>query len=270
MAAAAGSRRSGGAQVVQADITNPRILGPVFEGCDAAYFAIPTAPDRVKMGKAFVDACFEFGCRHAVLVSVAGADRKETAFQRQFAEIEEYALGKKGRPVKVKLADRGHMKFAPIIVRSCPFYQTFYTSIAAISTAKTLYYPLGIEGALTHTDVDDVGRAIAAILTEPAKHNGEVYTIVGETHAGNQLASQIGMKAGIQCRYETVEDEIAVAAWKALGLADWIAEGNVETIAWLRGGNGTGLGAGDYERITGSKPARFGDFVKSSLRPLIN
>ena len=52
--------------------------------------------DRAQLGKFFVDACFEHGCEHAVIMSYLGSETKKTSYHRQFAEIEEYAMGKAG------------------------------------------------------------------------------------------------------------------------------------------------------------------------------
>lgn len=54
------------------------------------------------------------------------------------------------------MADKGKRLFCPTVIRSPPFYQNFYGSLAGIQQGK-LYYPLG-ESVLTHVDFNDVGK----------------------------------------------------------------------------------------------------------------
>ena len=49
-------------------------------------------------------------------------------------------------------------------------------------------------------------------------------------------ASNIAMKAGLQCAYTNVDDATCVEAFTAVGLQAWIAKGNVEMLAFIRGG----------------------------------
>jgi hypothetical protein len=55
-----------------------------------------------------------------------------------------------------------------------------------------------------------------------------------------------------------------------LGLQEWIAKGDVETLKFIRSGGLDDIDKGDIEKITGDKPRRFGDFVKDSIKPMVN
>jgi hypothetical protein len=115
--------------------------------------------DRAKLASYFVDACFEHGVEHAVIISMLGAETKTTAYHKQFAEIEEYAMSRAGRPVKAGVADRGHMKFSPTVIRAPPFYQNIYGVLGTLSRGM-FYYPLGNPSTqLCHVDYNDVGKA---------------------------------------------------------------------------------------------------------------
>jgi hypothetical protein len=113
-----------------------------------------------------VDACFEHGVEHAVIISMLGAETKTTAYHKQFAEIEEYAMSRLGRPVKAGVADRGHMKFSPTIIRAPPFYQNIYGVLGTLSRGM-FYYPLGNPSTqLCHVDYNDVGKASDAKIAD--------------------------------------------------------------------------------------------------------
>lgn len=260
----------GKVEYIKADITQKRILGPVFEGVNSAYFATPATQDRAKLVSYFVDACFDHGVENAVIISVLGAETKTTRFQKQFAEIEEYALSKAGRPVKVGIADRGHKKFTPTIIRAAPFYQNMYGLLGTL-VKGTFYYPLGNPaGNLCHVSYDDVALAIATVLEQPGAHGEKVYNIIGEHQTGNQISSCFSMKASMHCTYEHVPDEIAVEAFVAIGVQSWIAEGNIELVKFSREGGNDKYGPGDLQALTGNAPMKFGTFVKEFIKPLIN
>jgi len=254
-------------EVITADIKNKRILTPVFEGAKVAFFSTPATLDRADLGKRFIDACLDHGVPYGVVMSMAGTDKKVTRYHEQFGEIEDYAFSKKGRSVTLRIGDKGHVKFNPIIVRSPPFFQNFYGSLPGIKKG-VLYYPLE-QGNLQHVDFNDVGKALAHIVAAPENHAGKVYTILGESHPGNMIASVISMKAGLPCTYENVDDEIAIVAFQRLGLQPWIAEANVETLAFIRKGGLADVPVGDLEAITGDKATKFGDFVRIYIKPMV-
>jgi len=257
-------------KIIKGDVLRPVMLGPVLHGCKAAYFAVPSLQNRAELGRRFVDVCIEHGVEYGILGSIVGADKQETEYQRQFYELEQYVLSKAGTPVKVAVGDKGKIQFKPVILRCAPFYQNFYGSYMGMK-AGSLYYPLGHgteKGRLAHVDFHDVGKVIACILANPEPHANKVYNLIGEYHAGNQIAGAITMKAGVGVKYHDVDDDTTVAAFEALGLQPWIAAGNVETIRWFREGNGQDIPS-DILAITGDHPTKFGDFVRVYLKPLL-
>ena len=54
-----------------------------------------------------------------------------------------------------------------------------------------------------------------------------------------------------------------------LGLEEWVAKGDVETLKFIREGGLDDLGEGDVEYLIERKPRRFGDFVKESIKPMV-
>lgn len=256
-------------EVVIGDIKKEKANKPVFHGVKAAYFAVPLTQDRADLSRRFIDQCMSFGVEYAVLISVVGADEKATLLHQQFAEIEEYAMSMAGKPVHVEVRNTGKLTFKPVVVRSAPFFQNIYGSLGAIK-AGTLYLPLD-DGFMAHVSLYDVSNVIAHILLDPAKHtdgSGSTYNCIAQYDEGTKLASYITMGSNVRmCKYETVPDEIAVEAFGA-HMQPWIAEANVEMLAWYRGGQGQGVHS-CIEEITGSPPMSFVKFVKEFLRDLL-
>ncbi|EGD83042.1 hypothetical protein PTSG_03680 [Salpingoeca rosetta] len=188
------------------------LLDPVFEGVNRAYFAVPTSQDRVKVTKAFVDACFDHGVEHAVIVSVIGADTRDTVFHQQFKEIEDYVLGRADKPVRLKVGDKGQVRFRPVILRCAMFYQNIYSFVPVLKDGH-LYLPLR-DGSLGHVDMEDVGACIAEILVGPERFDKRTYNLVGEYQRGNIMASAISMGARVHCTYENVEPDVVIQSLK--------------------------------------------------------
>merc|ERR1719231_58800 len=103
----------------------------------------------------------------------------------------------------------------------------------------------------------------------PEPHGSKSYNIIGEEQDGSQLAAAIAMNSGMPCTYENVDDEIVVMAFERLDLQPWLAAGNVEMLKYIREGNLADIDQGDYYKITGKRPTKFGRFVKEYLAPLI-
>jgi len=253
-------------KAIKADIKQRHILQPVFDGVRVAYFATPATEDRVELVKLFVQACLDHGVQYAIIPSIVAADTRNTYYQKQFADIEDYVKSQAGKPVDIGAGNTGAVKFSPIILRCAPFYQNFYGSLGSIAEG-TLYYPLAGE-KMGHVDLNDVGECAAQIMMDPEPHANKIYNMVGEYQAGNQIASAIAMKAGVHCRYQEVDDTTTIAAFEALGLIPWIAKGNVEMLQWYREGNGLSI-TSDIPTILGRKPTKFGDFVAQYLKPML-
>lgn len=256
-------------EVIVADLQQPSMLQSLFKGgVQAAYFAPPLGKNRVALGRVFIDLCIEHGVDYPVICSMVGADLSATEQPlREMAEIEAYARSKQGQPVKRQLWDTGKSLLQPIIMRSGVFYQNAFNHVAMIR-AKVLYLPLGDDGRMPHTDLADLGAAIANVLVRPAKFGGRVYNVISEAQTGGQMASAINMGTSMGCRYEKVSDMVAVAAFKTAGLSADAAEQYVALLRFYRNGGGQDA-VSDVTELTGARPRRFAEFCKTAIKPLL-
>ncbi len=61
-------------KIVQADLLQPSMLQAVFkDDINTAFLATPPTKDRVKISKAFIDACIAYGVDFPIIVSMVGA-----------------------------------------------------------------------------------------------------------------------------------------------------------------------------------------------------
>eukprot|EP00045_Choanoeca_perplexa_P000939 m.17012 g.17012 ORF g.17012 m.17012 type:complete len:312 (-) comp10633_c0_seq1:86-1021(-) len=258
-------------EIVRGDITQPNFLGKVFDdNVNAAFWSTPSTQDRVDLTAKFLEACITYGVDYPILISVLDADANSIKFQRYMSAIEQICEAKKGTPVKKQLHDTGKQTLQPIILRTGFFYQNFYGSVQAMADGQ-LYYPLGTGGACTpmpHVDLDDIGQIIAKMLVEPEPYGGRTFNLIGEYQAGNQIAQTIGMSTGHRVAYEDVPPEVAVMAFMALGIPEFLAQDNVEMMQYFVNGNGQGIKS-DVEQILGRPPTKFAKFCKTSLKPLL-
>ncbi|EDQ88363.1 uncharacterized protein MONBRDRAFT_26452 [Monosiga brevicollis MX1] len=263
-------------EIVRADVDQPALLSKAFDDkVNAAFWATPTAPDRVTPTKKFIDACITYGVDFPVIMSVLDADKQAIEYQRQFSAIEDYCKAKAGTPVKKQLGDTGKQVLRPIILRSGFFYQNFFGSLGSMASG-TLYYPLGsggAAGAIPHIDLEDIGEIVAKLLVDPEEHGGRTYNLIGEYQAGNQIvrlsATAISMSTGHNVAYENVDEETASLAFQALGLPEWLARGNVEMLSYFVQDHGQDLSS-DTAALLGRPPTKFAAFAKKHIKPLLD
>jgi uncharacterized protein YbjT (DUF2867 family) len=258
-------------EIINADITQPSLLKAVFaDDVNVAFWSTPTAENRAELTKLFLQACIDYGVDFPIIVSILDADRALTQYQQQFNALEQTCKELQGTPVKRQLLDTGKQVLQPIILRCGMFYQNLFGSIAGLIHNETFYYNLGKnDGFLPHVDLDDVGKVASMIAVNPEPHAGKTYNLIGEYHQGNQIATAFTRSTGYPCKYEMVDDDTAVIAFQALGLPDWLAIGNAETVAYYREENGQDIPS-DIEGITGTPPTKLATFAKAHLKPLLD
>lgn len=254
-------------EIITGDVAKHQALKPVFAGVRSAFFTVPANEERVKLGKQFVDHCFEFGIEYAVILSIVGSEEQATDTQREFWEIESYAKSKANQPVKVAIGDKGKRLFQPIVLRAAPLYQNFYSSLGALQTGH-VYIPLDIDHRLAHVHLEDLARCAAAVLAEPEKHGNKTYNIIGEYQAGPAIAAAMTSGSGLGVQFSPVSDAVAIEALTVLGIKLSVARAAVDMIAWFRAGSGQGL-VSDVEGITGRAPVKFRDFVREEIKPIL-
>ncbi|MEQ3553389.1 NmrA/HSCARG family protein [Pseudonocardia nematodicida] len=173
--------RSAGADVVQADLTDPASLRPAFAGLDGV-FAMTTSftprgtDGEVEDGFRIADAAWAAGVGHLVYSSVGGAER-ETGVPHFESK----------RRVEEHIAELG---VPATIVRPVFFMENLSPTTEDGEVVLRLPLPGGV--SLQMIAVEDIGRVAAAVLRDPSRVPGGAVEIGGDELVCEQMAEVFG------------------------------------------------------------------------------
>lgn len=235
--------------VVSTDVTDggDTTLDVELEAADATLLLTPHGPDMAAVQNAVIDRAARTGTR-VVKVSGTSAGIGPTGPDacRQHHESEQY------------LADSG---LAWSVVRPNGFMQTLIVAMARTTREKGIIAnPLGSAG-ISLVDCADVGRAAAAVLTDPTK-DGRRWVLTGPaapTYA--EIAATIRAETGTDPAVVEVTPEQAGQAARAGGASPWEADHLVEMLAMFRTGASEYV-TDDVAELTGTAPRSVTDFVR--------
>ncbi|WP_433784680.1 NAD(P)H-binding protein [Actinomycetospora sp. CA-101289] len=238
-----------GADLVTTDITDDAdtTLDRELEAADAALLLTPHGPDMAAVQNAVIDRAVKAGTR-VVKVSGTSAGIGPTGPDacRQHHESEQY------------LADSG---LAWSVIRPNGFMQTLIAAMARTTREKGIIAnPLGSAG-ISLVDCADVGRAAAAVLTDPAT-DGRHWVLTGPsapTYA--EIAATIRAETGADPTLVEVTPEQAGQAARAGGATEWEAHHLAEMLAMFRTGASEYV-TDDVAELTGTAPRSVTDFVR--------
>ena len=192
-----------GVKVVQATMGDKDKLKSTLKGVDALYIVTPGTENRAQLTIATAETAKEAGVKHLLVVSVFTAQLTDTLFGGQLAEVED-KIEKLGVPHTILCL--------PI------FVETFWGSIVS---QGAIYCPVDPEKPFTSVVVeDDAGKAGAAILANPSKHAGKIYTIVSDRHTYNDVAQGLSEALGKEVKYNRVSYEAAKQAFLGTGMLE--------------------------------------------------
>ncbi|TDO30737.1 uncharacterized protein YbjT (DUF2867 family) [Kribbella sp. VKM Ac-2527] len=173
-----------GVRALAADLTDPDSLRPALDGADALFLMLPGDVLGARDGVSkVVDLARLSGVRRVVLLtSQSAASRPESAGHGQrVLEFEEDVR-------------RSGMEWT--IVRPGGIASNAFAWAESIRTGRTMAAPFA-EVGLPLVDPDDIAAVAAAVLREPAAHQGRIYELTGpELVNPRQIAAAIGAALG--------------------------------------------------------------------------
>ena len=188
-----------GAEVVQADLTDPESVRAAFTGASRV-FGVTTPFERgpeqeTRDGLVLADAAAAAGVEHVVYSSVGGAERATGIPHFESKRRVEERLGELGVPVT--------------FLRPVFFVDNFrWMAPAREDGALILRLALPPGVPLQMIASSDVGAAAAAVLRDPARVPGGAVEIAGDERTGEQAAAAFGVVAGLPARYEPLPLEV--------------------------------------------------------------
>ncbi|WP_062467402.1 SDR family oxidoreductase [Demequina maris] len=203
----------------------------------------PEAPDRVDHHKTFIDAAMDAGVQHIVYTSfVAAAPDAVFTLARDHFETEE------------------HIKATGVrwtFLRDS-FYMDFMSALVGDDGA--IRGPAD-NGSCAVVARYDVARAAAAVLVSPDQHAGHAYDMTGPAALTlEDIARELSDATGGRIVYSPETTAEAYASRAHFGAPDWQVAAWVSTYLAFASGD-MAHASGDIEKITGSPPMSFREFL---------
>lgn len=222
-----------GATAVACRYDRPDQVRSALSGVETVFMVSGSeTPDRVEQHKTFIDAAAATGVARLVYVSFAGASPTATfTLARDHWATEEH-LRASGLAVVV-LRDNFYLDFLPELVEA----------------DGVIRGPAG-DGRVAAVAQDDIADAAAAVLTDPAPHDGRTYDLTGrEALTLAEAAEVITRHRG---RPVTFSDQSVAEAYasRAGQAPDWQLDAWVSTY--------TAIAAGELAEITDDVPTLTG------------
>lgn len=207
-----GTRQPRAANERAVDFTDREALVEAFHGVDLLFLLLPLVPGKLQLAENAIWAARQAGVKQIVRSSGMGADAASP-----------YSLFALNGAIDELVINSG---LAWTIIRPNSFMQNYVTYFGQIVRDGALYLPQG-DGASSLIDVADIGRAVAAVLASPERHQGQIYDLTGpEAVTNSQAMATIGQAVGHPVSYIAIDDASAHAAMKGMGLPevmiDWM------------------------------------------------
>ena len=231
---------------VDFDWAKPQAFADALKGVDAAFLITPVAEDSDTYAQAFIDAAKKAGVKHIVKLSSAGADAEPGIFLTRLHRKAERMLEASGL---------GHTHLRPAM------FAENLVNYWPPQKDGNIYVPFG-DGKVAYVSSEDVGAAAAAILLDPARHNGKAYLLTGSRAVGTDEAAALLAKAtGRTIRYVDVPPEAARKSMIDAHTPAWMADGFIELFGLAKAG-WLGAVTTDLETLIGRKPTSLESFVE--------
>ncbi|MET8138780.1 NAD(P)H-binding protein [Sphaerisporangium sp. NPDC005288] len=252
----AAEMRALGAEVVVGDLTRPETVAAALEGVGRMYFAMPVSPDHLLAATVVATVAREHGALSGLVglsqmtVSQMTATSTAESHQQRLHWLAEQVLNWSGLPVV-------HLR--PTSFLDNPLFTTL--AARSIRASGTIELPFGT-GRTSPVAAEDVARAAATVLRDPAPHIGHVYELTGPRAVDmNEMAEEFSRALGRPVSYI----DVPLDRWRAEVLAKAglppHTEQHIATMARLHRENRYDRTSGDLERVTGAPAQTIEAFV---------
>ena len=236
-----------GVEIVQGDLSDFDAVHAALKGTTAAYFVYPIqVPGIVEATAYFAQAAIENGVGAIVNMSQISARRIAKSHAARDHWFAERLLDRSGVPVT-------HLR--PTFFAEWLTYQSKgirEKNVLPLPFGETRYAPIAAE---------DQGRVIAAILTDPKPHAGQIYPLYGPTELNQyEIADILSKIVGRKITYMSFEIEPYKQVLKDMGFTPHFIQ-HISAVAQdCR--DGLFSGTNDLvEKLTGRKPLAMADYI---------
>jgi uncharacterized protein YbjT (DUF2867 family) len=244
-----------GAEVVIGDLTRPETVAAALQGVSRMLFAMAVSPDHLLAATVVAAVAKEYGKLDVLVdlsqmtVSQMTATSTQESHQQRLHWLAEQVLNWSGLPV---------VHIRPTVFLDTPLFTTM--AARSIQENDTIALPFGT-GRTSPVAVDDVARAVAIVLRDPAPHIGHVYELTGpHSVTMTELAAAYSRALDRPVSYVDVPLDRWEAGLPRMGLPPH-TEQHVATMAQLHRDNRYDRTTDDVEHLTGIPPQSIEAFV---------
>ncbi len=236
-----------GVEIVEGDLSDFESVSTTLKGVTGAYYMYPIQVPGILEGTAiFAQAAIEEGVGFIVNMSQIAARKVAKSHASQDHWIAERLLDRTGIPV-------AHLRptfFAEWLLYTAKFIKEQNQLILPFGEAR--YAPIAAE---------DLGRVVAAILTDPLGHAGQVYPLFGAKELSQyETAGILSEVLQRKITYVPMEIEAFKGVMKSIGYTPHFIQ-HVSAVAQdCRDGVFSG-GNDLVEKLTGQKPLQLVDYI---------
>ncbi|MDB5848323.1 MAG: NmrA family transcriptional regulator [Rhodoferax sp.] len=238
-----------GAEVVVGDLLDIDSVVAAMAGVEAAYLVWPVQPGLVQATVNFAQAAKEAGVATVINLSQRSANRHSQSASSRDTFLAEQVLNWSGLPV--------------IHLRPTYFLEwLLYPWQLPFLKQGVLRMPVG-QGRHAPIAADDQGRAIAALLKNPAPHIGQTIALSGPVEMDHtQMAAELSEALGRTIRFQDLPIADYTASIEAMGVPPYIVQHLGGAMADYH--NGAMAGADDnVEQLTGRRSMTVGEFARA-------
>ena len=239
-----------GVTIRQADYNDPQSLGPALAGAEKVLLISGNeVGKRVPQHTAVIEAAKAAGARLIAYTSIVHADTSPLSLAKEHLATEQ-VLKASGVPWA--------------LLRNS-WYLENYTGPAAATVERGVVQAASGEGRISAATRADFASAAVAVLTSPDDQGGRTYELGGDqAFTQADVAAELSRQSGKPVAYRNLSVDDYIAALKAAGLPDPVAE----MVAGLDAGIATGAletGSGDLRRLIGRPTTTLAQGIAAAL-----
>lgn len=235
-----------GMHAVLGDFDTPETLSGAMQGCDTMFLITPPTPRQVDQEIAAIDAAKRAGIGRIVKVSASDCNvRSPVPWAKSHALIDHHLRGS---------------GIGWTILKPTAYMQNFLWFKDPI--AKGVFPLAAGSGSVSWIDTRDIACVAAAVLTQQT-HAGATYFLTGpETFDMKTAAARLSKGTGRKVRYLDLPTPVFRVLMRATGNSSWMAKGLTVQFADVVAGHHDIDPTFEIERLTGTPPRTFDDFVR--------
>jgi NAD(P)H dehydrogenase (quinone) len=248
----AASLRAAGAQVVVGDLLEPGDVYRAVSGCSRVYFSMSVNAGYLEAALTMTAVARETGVSALVnmsqmTVSEMSIQNTTPSHQQRQHWLSEQALAWSGLPV--------------VTIRPTMFQESFFQLAApSVRARDRIEVPFG-RGKTSPVAATDVAEVVAAVLSDPAPHLGQIYELTGpQSQDMDGVAREFSDALNREVTYSDVNPEVWEQNLKKVGMPEHLT-GHLATIGWLHRTGRYDRQTDGVQRLTGHPAMSVREFV---------